>query len=83
MIEIYTFPVIDLVTDRPLKTRYAEVDDHLGLLLGLEQAAKRVEEAAEADCDDVMAYADPELAKSVPTGASGIEERFIVPCPVD
>lgn len=81
MIEIYTFPVIDLLTDAPIGTYTAEVDDDLGLLLGLDRAARRVERAAnEAAGHSVIAYADPNLAKSVPTGAWGIEGRFIVPC---
>jgi hypothetical protein len=80
MIELYTFPVADLLADDPeaiVATYTAEVDDHLGLLLGLEQAAKRVQEAAEDDaCDSIMAHADPELAKPL----RGEEPATIVPC---
>ena len=64
-----------------MRTAYAEVDDELGLLLGLEQAARRVADAKEALCPDVLAFADPNLAKPVPTGAWGIAEHLIIPCP--
>jgi hypothetical protein len=80
MITIYTFPVADLLADDPeaiVATYAAEVDDQFGVLLGIEQAAKRVEEAAEDRAgDDIMAHADPDLAKPV----LGDEPADIVPC---
>ena len=80
MITIYTFPVADLLSEDPeaiVATYAAEVDDQFGVLLGLEQAAKRVEEAAEDESrGDIMAHADPDLAKPV----LGDEPPNIVPC---
>ena len=80
MIEHYTFPVIDLLTDAPIGTYTAEVDDFHGLLLGLEQAARRVERAVnEAARHDVIAYADQDLAKPVPASAD-IDPLEVVTC---
>ena len=82
MIEHYHFPVVDLLTGDPIGTFTAEVDDFHGVLIGLEEAAKRVEQAAEQGRDDVMAFADPDLAKPVPSSAD-IDPLQVVTCDAD
>lgn len=60
--ETWKFKLVDLYTFELLDTVEAEVDDSCGILLGLEEAAKKVALENQARFPDAFVDCDPDTA---------------------